>query len=183
MSSALAPAAAEALAGAVERGWPWEQHSTRWQRGRQPRRCLETLPSSSPECRGPVPAPCMHNGPSVPQAQKETLSEKVRGPGIHLTQGQEEHASPCLAESQAVPVLIPIHGSFQVLRKPPCASSLKGAAQERCIPSAKGSSVWLWGRKSTLPEQSKAFGSPSCWPCGVQMPQPGWAGELSKSWP
>lgn len=136
MSSALAPAAAEALAGVVERGWPWEQHSTRWQRGRQPRRCLETLPSSSPECRGPVPAPCMHNGPSVPQAQKETLSEKVRGPGIHLTQGQEEHASPCLAESQAVPVLIPIHGTFQVLRKPPmCFLSRRcssGALHPKC---------------------------------------------------
>lgn len=50
-------------------------------------------------------------------------------------------------------------------------------------PSAQGSSVWLWGRKSTLPEGSKALGAPGCWLCGVQVPQPGWAGELSESWP
>lgn len=34
-----------------------------------------------------------------------------------------------------------------------------------------------------VPEHSKALGSPSCWPNGVLVPQPGWAGELSKSWP
>lgn len=68
--------------------------------------------------------------------------------------------------SQDAPVLIPIHGTVQVLRKPPCASFLEGAHQECCIPSAKGSFLGLWGRKPTLPELSKTLGPPTSGPMG-----------------
>lgn len=51
-------------------------------------------PPAPPNARGAVAVPCMHNKPSVPQAQKEILSKKVKGLGIHLTQGQEEMQAP-----------------------------------------------------------------------------------------
>lgn len=139
----------------------------------------QSCPLQHPRMPGGCPRALLAQQALCPTTQKEILSKKVRGPGIHLTQGQEKHANPCLAGSQAAPVLIPIHGTFQVL----CASSLGGAGQECRILGAKGSFLWFWGRKSTLQEQSKALGPPSCCPYGVQVPQSGWAGALSKSWP
>lgn len=116
------------------------------------------LPQSSPLQHPQMPGGCSHAlhvqqalCPSGTKGNSELKGQRAWH-SSHLGPGGD--ASP-LAGSQAAPVLIPIHGTFQVLRKPLCASSRR-CRSGMLHPKCQGTFPVVLGQKIHSPRTEQS---------------------------